>query len=302
MFDLNDVLANITPGQLPLAIGTSFAIESSLGILDRDNFDANKNPSVKQMNYDGQGTIAVKKPQIGTVKEIWINVRTLFRNIYNALNNDVRDSLTPALAMSAVTNEMNIIPGIYKQYLGDKIRVVFYVCSHKTMDKVFPLAIHKSIKTDKQKHYIELEQHVAFSAIANLSNIKKFDVKFQGMYPSAMIITHIAVDLLWRRCFESLVLLESHTGSIKKHSEWNSKLTNGKNMPFMPFNYFTIQVFGDNGNFFTPFVHGIKNEVLELAKTRNWTAVTTKDKIIMDIKSIKDISVRNFLLESCSKW
>ena len=301
MLDLNEVLANLTPGQLPVSIGTSFAIESSLGILDKDNFDSNKNPSV--ITVDRNRVIKSNStPPINNVKEVWINIRTIFRNLYNALDNSVKEKLTPTIAMDAVLNEMNIIMNIYQQYRGDATRVVFYVCSYKTMDRVFPSAMHRDVKTDKQKHYLELEQHVAFFSIAKLNNIKKFEVKIKGMFPSAMIITHLAVDLLWKNQFESLLLLESHTGSIKKHPEWNRKLTGGKDMPFMPFNYFTIQVFGDNGNFFKPFMHAIKAQVVDLAKQRNWTPVTTKDKVIFDLKTLKDISVRNFLLDACEKW
>lgn len=302
MYDLNDILANLTPGQLPLSIGTSFAIESSLGIMDKDNFDSDKNPNVTTILKKQQHIQSREKAPVENVKEVWINIRTLFRNIYNALDNSVKDNLSPQLAVDVVLNEMNLIPNIYNQYMGNKVRVVFYVCGHRTMDKVFPYALHRSVKTEKQKHYYELEQHVAFFCINKLNNIKKFEVKFSGIHPSVMLMTHVAVDLLWRRAFESVVLLESHTGKIKKHPEWNSKLTNGKAMPFMPFNFFTIQVFGDNGNFFTPFVHGIKNEIVELAKKRNWTPVTTKDKIIMDIKTISDPSVKKYLLDCCSGW
>lgn len=301
MLDLNTILANLTPGQLPVAIGTSFAIESSLGILDKDNFDSSKYPSVNNINKNIR--IPTKtKPPVDDVKEIWINIRTVFRNIYNALESNIKDNLTPKLANDAVLNEMNMIMNIYQQYTGNNVKIVFYVCTYQGMPSVFPNALHRDVKSDKQKHYLELEQSVAFYCTQKLNNIKKFNVKFQGMFPKTMIITHLAVDLLWKNCFDSLLLLESHTGSIKKHPEWNKKLTGGKDMLFMPFNYFTIQVFGDNGNFFKPFVHAIKKDVLELAKQRNWTAVTTKDKIIFDLKTLRDIPVRNFLLDVCKKW
>lgn len=301
MLDLNDVLGALVPGQLPVAIGTSFAIESSLGILDKDNFDTNKNPSVISVNRN-EVIKAKNKPPISNVREIWFNIRTIFRNIHNALDGKIKDTLTPQLALDVVMNEMSMIVNIYQQYVGNSVKIHFYVCSYQGMGSLFPSALIKDIKTDKQKHYNDLEQHVAFYAINKMSNIKKFDVKIKGMYPSTMIITHLPVDLLWKNSFESLLLLESHTGTIRKHPEWNKKLTNGKDMPFMPFNYFTIQVFGDNGHFFKPFVQGIKNQVVELATKRNWTAVTTKDKIIADIKTLRDLPVRNFLLEVCKKW
>lgn len=301
MLDLNTVLGNMTSGQLPLAIGTSFAIESSLGILDKDNFNSENNPSVKD-RINQQTNIPVKgKAPVASVREVWINIRTLFRNIYNALEPSVKDVLTPPLAMDAVINEMTQVVNVYAQY-SNNIKVIFYVCSHRGMDKVFPHALHKGVNTDKQKHYLELEQHVAFYSIEKFNNIKKFDVKFKGTHPPAIILSHVSVDLLWKSCFESLMLLESHTGNIKKSSEWNTKLTNGKNMPFMPFNFFTIQVFGDNGTFFSPMSHGIKNTVIELATTRRWTPVTTRDKIVADIKTIRDIPVQRLLSDVCSKW
>ena len=299
MLMLHDILAGITPGQLPLAIGTSFAVESTLGILDKDKYENNRKNSI--LEIDKNETFNVNTNNISGIKEIWFNIRTLFRNIYNSLDDNIKENLSAKVAADVTINEMNMVLNIYQQY-NTGIKINFYVCSYNGIAREFPKATFRDIKTEKQKHYIGLENSVADYCSAKLNNIKKFDVKLKGSFSNVLILTHLSIDLLWKKYFTDLLLLESHTGSIKKYPEWYKKLTNGKDMPYIPFNYFTIQLFGDNGNYFKPFIPAIKKQITDLAKERRWTSITTKDKVIHDINTLRDISTKKYLLEMCKGW
>ena len=114
MLDLNTVLANLTAGRLPLAIGTSFAIESTLGILDRDTFKTENASSVKSLMESNSISLENSTNVWADAKEIWFNIRTVFRNIYNTLDSNVKDKLTKELALQVTFNELNNILNVYR--------------------------------------------------------------------------------------------------------------------------------------------------------------------------------------------
>lgn len=300
MLDLNTVLANLTAGRLPLAIGTSFAIESTLGILDRDTFKTENASSVKSLMESNSISLENSTNVWADAKEIWFNIRTVFRNIYNALDSNVKDKLTKELALQVTFNELNNILNVYRTVsFGSK--VVFYVCHYKSLLKEYPNAFYKAVKTDNQRKYNELEDHIVKEIVKSSTLVKVFDVKIKGMFPKAAIVTHYPLDLLSHRSFEKLVLLESHTGNIKGKSEWNSKLTNGKEIPNIPFNPLTLQIFGD-GVLFSPMIINIRRMIIELSIQRHWNVITSRDKIISDIKTLKDHLVKDMLLLMAKSW
>jgi hypothetical protein len=92
------------------------------------------------------------------------------------------------------------------------------------------------------------------------------------------------------------VLLETHTGAIKNYLQWNTKLTKGKDLVRMPFCKFTLQVFGDNGNVFSPMSMALKEAVTKLSVDDNWTNVATQDRLIYSIKKITDPKLRSQLM------
>src|SRR5690606_9561418 len=98
------------------------------------------------------------------------------------------------------------------------------------------------------------------------NDVRYYDVYIEGKFQDTMLLTHIPVDLLSADRFSKLVLLESHTGAIKPHLSWYTKLTNGKELFRMPFNRFTLQVFGDNGVHFAPMPMKMKQAVKDISE------------------------------------
>jgi hypothetical protein len=73
-------------------------------------------------------------------------------------------------------------------------------------------------------------------------------------------------------------------------------LLGNKDLIKIPFNKFSLQVFGDKETF-SPLPQLIKKEVLRLANDFNWTQITTLDRIQFCLTTIKDSEISNILLK-----
>jgi hypothetical protein len=92
--------------------------------------------------------------------------------------------------------------------------------------------------------------------------------------------------------------LESHTGAIKNPAEWNTKLTGGaKELSNIPFNRFTLQLFGDNGHMFLSGPLRLREIVLGIAKRDHWTSVTTSERVSFGIRNIPNDIDRGSLMK-----
>lgn len=272
-------------GGLPLSIGTSFAIESACGILQDRDEEGNPIPTPP------------KPAPIKNVKELWVNTRTLFRNLFGAIPKETKEVVLPKYLVMALQEEMQVIDATIQKIAGDAVKVVYYMCTYEGLPKKFPKAQIKEPTTDKQKVYWALEQNTCRLLTNSHPEIRRFNVDIEGNHPDAFILSHCVVDLLSRHSFRSLQLLESHTGKIKPHTQWSSKLSNGKELTNIPFNRMTLQVFGDGPVFFSPMPIKVRKAILDIATQYKWTAVTTKDKMIYGIKQMHDHFSRQFFLD-----
>ena len=223
---------------------------------------------------------------------LWINVRTIIRNLIGAYANDL-----PAEAelLKVLMSEMATINDVVNA-LDSSCKIVWYYTTHKSIEDVFPYAMIKYAATEKQKHYNRLESKLVNSLFNNTKQIRRFDVKILGKRDNAYILTHQPIDLLSLGTFSSLKLLESHTGSLKPPSEWYTKLTGGKKLVGIPFNGLTIQIYGD-GNRFRSHNRAAKKILTETAEKYNWTTVSTTDKIMYSLDKIHDIITRRLFKE-----
>jgi hypothetical protein len=274
---LDRKLAERALGAIPVSIATSLAIESACGI---------------------HPEITVTKAPVLNNRLLMVNIRTLIRNIYGALETEIKKQLTTRQIITALMEEMSIIESCINKYSDGICSVVFYACSHGALKRLYPYAIHRQITTDIQIHYAHLEKMSIKELldIPNTHDIRTFDVGIEGKYPDTLMLTHLPVDLMSRYSFSQLLLLESHSGKIKNHLEWNSKLTKGVDLLKIPFCKFTLQVFGDNGNLFSPMPQAIKEEVRRMAEEDHWTVTTTKDKIVYSINKIYHPKLKSELM------
>lgn len=269
-------------GNLPVSIGTALAIE--------------------RMDPDWVGENDERFPYVAP-EELWINLKTLFRNFIGSVDRNVSRSVNPNLMIEPMYQEMLQIEGFVRDATKGKTVVKWYSCDYSKLNKEFPMALFKELTTPRQLEYAALESAVESTLIRHVEsqfekiNVLKFRTKLVPDRKDVWIMTHLCVDLLWNRGFRSLSLFESHTGKLKTKSEWNTKLTNCSKLDRIPFCRFSIQVFGDKGQFFKPLNKKTKDAVLAVAESNKWTTNTTDDKIRFGLHSIKDPFGKELLLK-----
>jgi hypothetical protein len=264
---------------LPISIATAQAIESSLGVLPD-----NEVPKAPILNADS----------------LWVNVRTLYRNLMGSIERDQRDGLVPDDLAEAIINEMQIIEAAISQGSNGLCNVVYYVCSYDAVPRRFPHANHKNPNTDNAKYAWNMEQ-LTMKAIADLQpahDLRQFDLDFDKEESRVFIITHYPVDLLNRYMFRTLTLVESHTGTLKSPARWYTKLGTGpsKELYNIPFDRMTLQLFGD-GVLFSPHPIKIRRFLMGIAEKYKWSSISTKALVMAGIKAEKDPVLEGFILK-----
>jgi hypothetical protein len=268
-------IANREKGAFPISIGTSLAIEGAIG----QHPDQPSHPNA-----------------LLTHDEVWFNLFTLFRNLYQSLKAEEQRGATV----------LDLYPGLVEDILGcqttvaqesnGKCKAVFYLNDYSQLQRKYPHAkIHQAV-TDNQQIYKAIEEAVLTRLLKEPPvEIERFQTAISGRFGKALIVTHYSVDLFARYSFASLDLLESHTGKIKSFAQWNSKLTGKRedtdHLPFLPF---TLEIFGD-GQQFMSIPGGLKQAILKVAKARQWSSVTTMEKVKFTLE--KDIQDKGLLAQ-----
>lgn len=225
---------------------------------------------------------------------IYFNLRTLFRNFYTSWSNKDRPPMNAVI--QDFRDELDTIKAICQ---NQRIESTFYVPTYKDLDKAFPHAKHTSPKTEGQQIYQKAEQEVV-NVIAEERGIKvsKYFNPLPGT--ASWVLTAAPLDLLTPSKAIRLTLLESHTGKLKSNHEWMSKLTKDDIAQHFPFNFFTLQVFGDKSVLFHSQSPKLKRAVVDVGIKRGWTIMTTITTINRDLRTIPDEAIREQALKLAS--
>lgn len=265
-------------GKIPVSIGTSLAFEGYLGI----------HPNPPKQPID-----------VKSVKEIWVNLRTLTRNLWQAVPTADVSSINPAAAVDVLMQEVQTIPVALAQN-NARAKVRYYIVGKDSMKWSFPKAEFKQAKTPKQMAYEVYERYAAIDLCRRMKDegmeVIEIDNKPPKSEGTVALITHYPSDLLWKEHFNRLLLLESHTGKLKPWQLWYTKLQNVSEDRPIPFNKFTLQVFGDNVEL-VPQPRQVIAQLKQLAENKRWSPVTTESKVHHDImssgsKDLKDAYVK----------
>lgn len=263
-------------GELPITFSTSNAIANFLG--SNKNFVSNKPNPVTEC--DG----------------IWINVKTLARNILSALDKEAKAKLPHTEYAAIVHEELEVIFSSMEKYPNCKL--VIYLPSYKSLAIYYPKGNLFEPKTELQKASQKLDELI-FQAIVDLKNVLpgyviESDVMFPPLgHKRVAVLTHYPADLIHFPPGTEVLLLESHTGFIKPKFQWYTKLRNGSSLYKIPFDRAMLQVFGDKSNMFNPVKPDLRRIITEVSEQANWTQFTTRDKIIDTVKRNVDTSTAN---------
>lgn len=264
-------------GQYPLSIATSLAIEGAMGI----------HPDKPEQT----------KKLLPGYAVIWVNLKTIFRNLYNAVDKERLQAVSAQELIDAFTSEIDQLKRVISVETASKTDVVLYVSDYAGMGQKYKHALLRGDITSLQLAYTSAMIETLSNYIrAHPNTVKRYTLKILDVESrKALMLTHFAYDLL-AKGFSNLSLLESHTGSIKDKYRWYTKYYNGKELSMIPFREDMLQVFGDNEHF-RPMPIKARKEVLALAAKYHWSQVTTTDKVKYSISQIQDPYLRDILRE-----
>lgn len=279
-------------GQFPVSIATSLALEGALGILDQDpmgdeglvdNPESGGRPRKSPFEKD-------KPVPITDFDTLYIDLRTLLRNIDGAIQSGVVNSASPMDYYKVLFTEVQVIDSIVAK-LNPRPTLKFFASTYRSFTSMWPHALLRENTSDRAKLYSRLE-NICLDYISN--DIKKgllsadhfeiYDTRISLNSGKALLLSHYPVNLLlsWPESFTGL--LESHTGVIKRRAEWNTKLRDGKKYPRIPFDKGMIQVFGDSANMLSPQTLAARRKLAELSEKHKWNALTTKSLILSHVR------------------
>lgn len=228
----------------------------------------------------------VKPATLGNA--VYFNLRTLFRNVWGAMNAIDAANVSVQDFADVLEQEMNVILNTLSEE-QPPLEAFFYAPSYKDLYKDYPNAELKNIKTDKMSHKVLMENRV-LALIKQSTSIQipilfnDLEIKTDVPY-KAFFLTHYPVDLLHTVGFNKTYLLESHTGLIKGPDKWYTKIgtKNLEGGERIPFNRATLQFFGDSSMFKSQPMSA-KKRVAEVARTYKWNQQTTKARMLDTLK------------------
>lgn len=256
---------------LPISAGTSLAIEAACGQYP----DRPENPA-PLLSYG----------------EFWFNLRTMVRNLLQSVKAQTRNQAEPQHIVPVLKQEMDVITEAIRKASSGQCVARFYCADYRTLARDFPNAVHRTLTGERMIFAQALEER-SLSELLKLVNlpeqpkrVETFAYGLSGSSKPTLILTHVIVDLLSKSKFPRLDLIESNTGVLKPSTLWYTKLTGGKDLPPLPLNRFTLQIFGDNGVNFAPFPRNLREMVVELARKDHWTPLTTNERIKFSLEKL----------------
>lgn len=233
---------------------------------------------------------------------LYVNLRTLYRNFVQSYSAADRTKLNEQQFLEDYLNEVAEFERLVLEQSSNRVKPYFYYPTYKSVPRYLP---HTELKEYNPDGFDLVEQHlweyVKRHGLMTPFNYEVIDTELPQVNEPITLISSFVVDLLSANRFPKVVLLESFTGKLKKREEWYTKINvyRGKkaNDIKVPFNKFTIQVFGDKSGALKGSHISIRNAVREMAEKDHWSPVTSNDKIRYSISKIKDSKLKDLLLK-----
>lgn len=272
------IIEQMERGQYSLNIPTSLALESLFGIHPDRTW--------------------VKPPHLGK-DQIWLNLKTLVRNIISSFPKEVVAYLQPNFLAELIHDEWNTFRTVVKDH--SRLEPILYVSNYSDLERRYNRnhALVRRDNTDKQKELTERTNAAIKVAMKQWDedDIKVFSNDIKGdKHKSVFMITHVPYDLTFYPSFGEVELLESHTGMIKNRSLWYTKFIGGKDLSMIPFTLYFLRIFGDKETF-VPMDSKLRKELVELATNQKWNALTTDSRVRMNIEYLKNPYFKTVLKE-----
>jgi hypothetical protein len=268
---MQNSLSNRTISSFPLSIGTALAFESLFS------------PRVKR--YDEKREIPNNiNPTLYNV--CWINIATLLRNMIGSIEKQAFLENSERDFFQALCEEMDVIKSLFANEGLGVCTPRFFLNSYEGLKLKYKFKNIKfrEDKTDWQRLVTSKENKV-FKLFNRHPDVINGDYVLPKMPVKCLLVSHIPYDLTNYYRFSDLDLLESHTGKLKTKTTWGSKYHKfgEKDFSRLPFHEKLLMVFGDSV-MIQPMDIAIRKLVLDISEKRNWTQLTTLDKINHDFQ------------------
>lgn len=254
-------------GQYPLSIATSLAIEGIMGV-HPDN--------------------PVGKHALQDFDTVWVNLKTLYRNFYNAHDKEFVDKISAEEQALYLSQEMDSLKTVVSSESDKRTKVRFYLPDYDKVSRRYRHALMRVDHTPKQLAFANAMVAVIKLILEHRKDeiMLTSDVIVDQIGGRVLMITHYPLDLT-TRAFNVVALLESHTGIVKTREMWYTKYYNGKELVGIPFTAALLSIFGDN-DMFRPMPIQYRRTLIELSEKYHWNFLTTKDKILYGLSTLKD--------------
>lgn len=278
-------------GDYPVSIGTSMALQGLTNTLP-----------------EGQN----RQIELRSITRLMVNTDTLVRNFLSSIIAE-QPQINLADAVDLLLDEMEFINAFTLEHSHGRMKTTFFYQYTEDLKWSFPYALWKKPNTDRQRLTAATHQLVSDGLLAALTAKDKVTLhdelprRIKGeldfmvcnrnlpSYPDHVaMLTHLPHQLLRRFDYLTLYLLESHTGKLKNHNEFSSKLKTAKKEQPVPFNRVTIQIFGE-GNLFDPQPIKVRRAVLAIAEKSKWTVMTTDFKFNQDVAEQSSVELAETL-------
>lgn len=213
------------------------------------------------------------------IKHLWINFRTLFRNLYSAYGEDGIN-----VPKEQLMDELVLEAHIIRELLYGIVDVIYYATDDEALPKMFPLALVKGPETKAQRIYANLERLAISAGLNDRSlGVQRYIQLIKGNGSKAWMLSHYPLNLMSRYEFSELALISSYSGEVWEPKDWTKKLSKNKDYHTLPFNLLTIQVIGDGAVQFFSQKPSMKNSLMHIATKGKWKPTTSRDKIVSDL-------------------
>jgi hypothetical protein len=257
----------------PLSIGTALAMETF--------FSGRTSP------YDAEREIPTKV-EVSNYSTIYINLSTLLRNMLGSITPEEAVSVTAESVIDTLYSEIEVIESLFATEGNATCKPIFYFNNFKSVVDAFK---YKKVLFRKPNNATEiLFEKLLVEAEKSMTKTNDTIVMFTEFVKpdkaiKSLILTHHAFELLSKRKFRQLDLIESHTGKLKQYNTWYTKLAPVGSMDYskLPFNGITLCVFGDK-YLIQPTPIRMRRLVDEIATKNHWSPITTVEKVFFDLE------------------
>jgi len=234
-------------------------------------------------------------------KIYYLNIKTLYRNYINCLSGKTDDKVR-------LLKNKSLLNKVYDGFIEDT-KIVVDAIINMGMEPVLYNPDYKEVTKFYNKRYNNFKSYDDFTGVKYFILITEERAIFKVMelfkgvvkktthklpyFKDMFITSHIGLDLLNYVNKRDVILLESHTGVMKKYDMWYTKYHKIGKLPMnvFPFTELLYVILGDD-NFIRPLNIKIRKEIHKVAINNGWYTSMDGKNIINLIRKY-DITLGN---------